>query len=106
MSDPSPSSLFRAQFESALRDYQEQTGTFLASHPLTGQLQRCGSVESITAVLQDQARALIELRGGDGRIMRSLRSIVSVLYALGAGITLGESIGLVRRDVRLGVLRL
>jgi hypothetical protein len=95
MGEQSQSSHFRVLFESALRDYQKQTGIALASHPLAEKLQSCDSVESVTAVLQDQARAFSKFRGGDGRIMKSLGSIVSVLHTLSADITRGEAIGLV-----------
>jgi hypothetical protein len=96
MSDQSRPSRFRVQFESALREYQKQTGTSLASHPLAEQLQSCDSVESVTTVLQDKAQASSELRDRDGRIMKPLGPIVSVLYAASASITLDEAIGLVR----------
>jgi hypothetical protein len=105
MSDQSPPSRFRVQFESALREYQKQTKTSLASHPLAEQLRSCDSVESVTTVLQDQARASSELRDRDGRIMKSLGPIVSVLYAISASIALDEAIGLVCRDTRLGTPR-
>jgi hypothetical protein len=105
MSHHSPPSRFRVQFESALREYQKQTKTSLASHPLAEQLRSCDSVESVTMVLQDQARASSELRDRDGRIMKSLGPIVSVLYAISASIALDEAIGLVCRDTRLGTPR-
>jgi hypothetical protein len=97
MTDQSPPSRFRVQFESALREYQKQTGTTLISHPLAEQLRSCGSVESVTTALQDQVRASSELRDRDGRIMKSLGPILSVLYAICASITL---VDLVRRDTR------
>jgi hypothetical protein len=53
MGDQLQCSRFRALFESALQDYQKQTGTLLADHPLAHQLQICESVESVTAVLQE-----------------------------------------------------
>jgi len=103
MSDQSQSSRFRVLFESALLDYQNQTGTTLAA----GQLQDCDSVESVTAVLQEQARAFTEFRGGDGRIMKSLKSVVSVLYAFSASSALGETmVGLVRWKVSRNILHL
>ena len=97
MADQSQSSHFRVLFESALQDYQKQTGTTLASHPLAEKLQNCDSAESVTALLQEQARAFTEFRGGDGKIMKSLTTVVSVLYTLSASTALGGAIGLVRR---------
>ena len=93
MSDPSQSSRFRALFEAALQDYQIQTGTTLVNHPLAEKLQNCNSVESVTAVLQEQARAFNEFLGDNGRITKSLKGIVSVLYTLSSS---AASIGLVR----------
>ena len=106
MADQSQSSRFRLLFESALQNYQIQTGTTLVNHPLAEKLQYCDSVESVTAVLQDQARAFSEFRGGDGRIMKSLKAVVSVLDSLSTSIALGEAIGLVRRKASTDVLHL
>jgi hypothetical protein len=106
MGDQSQSSRFQALFEYALQDYQSQTGTILADHPLTLQFQNCDSIESVTAVLQAQARAFSEFRGGDAKIMESLNHIVSVLYSLSASTALGEAIGVVRRRVLICITRL
>lgn len=95
MGDQSQSSRFRLLFESALQEYQTLTGTTLASHPLAEKLQHCASIESVTAVLQDQARAFSEFRGGDGRVMKSLKTVVSVVYTLSVSTTIDEAIGLV-----------
>src|SRR5216683_3366874 len=102
MSNQSQSSRFRVLFDSALQDYQNQTGTTLVA----GQLQSCDSVESVTAVLQQKARAFAEFRGGDDRIMKSLKTVVSVVYTLCSSTALGEAIGLVRRNASTNVLRL
>jgi len=103
MSDQSQSSRVRVLFESALLDYQNQTGTILVA----GQLQNCDSVESVTAVLQEQARAFTEFRGGDDRIIKSLKSVVSVLYAFSASCALGETmVGLVRWKASTNILHL
>ena len=102
MYDKSSSSCFQTLFEAALRDYEKQTGTTLAKHPLTHQLQDCHSVESVMVVLEDQARALRGSGGSDSRVMKPLKSAVSVLHALSTT-TLGEAIGLVRRTSKMGV---
>jgi hypothetical protein len=88
MSDPSPSSHFRGLFEAALQDYEKQTGTPLANHPLAEQLQECDSVDAINTVLQEQTRRFTDFRG-DGKIMKSLKSTVSILYALSTNTALG-----------------
>ena len=100
-SSSSSSSCFQTLFDAALRDYEKQTGTTLAKHPLTHQLQDCHSVESVMAVLEDQARALRGSGGSDSGVMKPLKSAVSVLHALST--TLGEAIGLVRRKSKTGV---
>jgi hypothetical protein len=97
MEDQAQSCRFRAIFDSALQDYQSQTGTTLSSHPLAEKLQHCDSVESFTAVLREQARAFSDFRGGEGRIMKSLKTVVSVLHTLSENFPLGEAIGLVRQ---------
>jgi hypothetical protein len=103
MADSSQSSRFRTLFESALQDYQNQTGTILTDHPLAVQLQNCDSLESVTAVLQQQAQAFSEFRGTDARIMKSLKYLIAVLYTLSASTALGEAIGLVRPRALIGV---
>jgi len=98
MSLQSGSSRFGVLFESALQDYQKQTGMTLAEHPFAEQLQNYQSVESVTALLQGQAQTLGEFKGSD-RIMKSLKSIASVLFSLSASTALGGAIGLVRLKV-------
>ena len=99
MGDQPQSSHFRVLFESALHDYQRQTGMTLANHPLAERLQNCDSVASVTAVLREQARAFSEFGRGDGRlrIMKPLKRVVSVLYLLSASTALSEDIRLVRQ---------
>jgi hypothetical protein len=106
MADHSQSFHFQVLFESALQDYQNQTGTTLPNHPLAEKLQYCDSVESVTAVLREQARAFTEFRGDDGKIMKSLKGVVSVLYTLSASTALGEAIGLVCSNALMEILLL
>ena len=82
MGDQLQSSRFRALFDSALQDYQSQTCTTLSSHPLAEKLQDCDLVESVTALLREQARVFSDFRGGEGRIMKSLKTVVS--YSIGS----------------------
>ena len=91
--DQSGSSHLRALFELALRDYESTTNISLAKHPLAEKLEKCNSVESITVILQDQAKGI---RGND-RIMRSVGSMVSVLDQLSTIATLSGAISLVRQ---------
>jgi hypothetical protein len=96
MSNPESSGSFRFLFETALQRYEEKTGTKLIEHPLAKQLEKCDSVDSITIVLQEQARCFGKFKGDDGKIMKSLKYSVNVLYALSTNTALGEGIGLVR----------
>ena len=94
MSDQLGSSWSEVLFESALQDYEKQTGISLSKHPLAEQLQNCQSVESITTLLLEQARAFHDFRGGD-KIMKSLKSVVSTLSRVSAVAAVGHDIGMV-----------
>jgi hypothetical protein len=92
----SGSSQFRALFESALQDYQTQTGITLSEHPLAIQLEDCHSAGFIVAFLRDQARSLGDFKGRD-KIIKSIEGTVSVLCRLSATAALGDAMGLVRQ---------
>jgi fungal STAND N-terminal Goodbye domain len=96
MSDQSGSSRLQGLFEAALHDYEKQTGTALAEHPLVSQLQDCDSVESFTAVLRDQTQAFNEFRGRE-KFMNPFKNVLSVLYKLSTTANLGQDFSLVRR---------
>jgi hypothetical protein len=81
MSDLS-GSMLQLHFDTALRDYEKQTGMKLIEHPLARQLENCNSVDSITAVLQEQARAFSEFRRDDDKLMKPLKRVVHVLHAI------------------------
>ncbi|KAI0284527.1 hypothetical protein BC826DRAFT_1109662 [Russula brevipes] len=95
MSHPDPSSSFQLLLGKALQDYEKQTGTRLADHPLAQQIETCDSVDSITLILEEQAQAFRDFRGEDGKIMKSLKSVVHVLHTLSTSTALSEGIGLV-----------
>ena len=101
MSDQPGSYPFQVLFESALKDYENKTGIPLANHPLAEQLQNCQSVESVTAVLHEQARAFSKFRGSD-KIMKSLNSVVSVLSTISATAALGLDIAMVCSWIPIG----
>jgi len=67
----------------------------LAQHPLAIKLQNCGSVEAITGLLQDQACAFGDLQGSD-KIMKSIKTTVSILSKLSSAASLADAFGLVR----------
>ena len=103
MSQPSSSS-FQGLFNAALQDYKNQTGTKLDDHPLAKELETCNSVESITTIIQNQAQKFRAFRGDDGKLMKSLKLSVDVLYPLSTSTVLGEGIGLVHPKSSIGVI--
>jgi hypothetical protein len=96
MSDPAESSTFQSLFETALERFEKQTGTSLAQHPLAIKLDACKTVESIDAVLREQAQTFRQFRGDDGKVIKCLKRVVHVLHTLSTSGVLGEGIGLVR----------
>jgi len=102
MSDQPGSAQFRAFFDTALQDYEEKTGITLAKQPLAEKLENCNSVESITAILQDQARIFSDSQGSD-RIIKLTESVVSILCRLSATATLDSAVGMVRQKAPIGV---
>ena len=94
MSDPSASTL-QSLFDAALHDYEKQTGMKLVEDPLARQLENCNSVDSIIAILQEQARAFTQFRRHDDKVMKPLKRVVQVTHAL--------STSLVRRVGLLGI---
>ena len=83
--EPSSSSSFQDLFNDALQNYQIQTGTELIKHPLAKQLELCDSVDSIIAILQDQAHIFREFGGDNGKVMKSVKYSVNTLYTLSIG---------------------
>jgi hypothetical protein len=88
------SSTFRILFDAALQDYKDKTGNSLTDHPIAKQLETCESVDSITAILQEQARGFREFRE-NGKLMKALNSSVDILCAPAIGSALNEAIGYV-----------
>ena len=91
MSDMSQHS-FQNLFEAAVLDYEKQTGTRLAEHPLAMQLQNCDSIESTTAMLQQQAQIFGGFRDNT---LKALKSSIDVLYKLSNTPIIGKVIDLV-----------
>ncbi|KAH8976899.1 hypothetical protein EDB86DRAFT_3110481 [Lactarius hatsudake] len=85
-------SQFKLILDATLSKYQKKTGKNILSHPLSVELQRCSSIDAILAILQRQAEAFEQFRGGDRRLMKGIGLSAHVLYALSA--TLGEGVGL------------
>jgi hypothetical protein len=93
----SSSESFQSLFNAALQDYSEKTGIKLDGHPLFKRLEKCDSVDSVSSVIQEQAHGLREFPGlgEDGKIMKSLKCAIQVLYTLSTKSALGEVIGIV-----------
>ena len=77
----SGASRLRELFENALEDYRQQTGIELAEHPLAWCLQDCNSVESVTAVICEQAQDFKEFREKDS-VLRPLKNVLTVVQRL------------------------
>jgi hypothetical protein len=90
-------STFQTLFNAALQGYKDKTGDALIDHPIARQLEACEYVNSITTVLQEQARRFREFRESDGRLMKALNSSVDVLGSSSISSALDEAIGLVVR---------
>ena len=87
----------------ALQDYQNQTGNSLIDHPFSGKLEKCNSVDSIIAVLQEKAQIFDEFEKDNKKIIKSIKSVVVILYTLSNTTVLGGDIGLVRSISLIGV---
>jgi len=90
------SARLQALFEPALQVYEKRTGVCLAQHPLAIKLQACDSVEAITGLFQDQAQAFRDMQGRD-KIMKSLKTTVSISSKLSFAAPLADAVGLVRQ---------
>ena len=96
MSESSEPSTFLALFNAALQDYKDKTGNSLVDHPFARQLEECDSVESVSTILEEQARVFREFRD-HGKLISSLKRLADVLCSPFINNVLGESIGLVVR---------
>ena len=95
MSDLSGSSHLRVLFEAALEDYKQQTGIELAEHPLAERLQSYNSVESVTAILREQAQDFKEFREKD-KVLKPLKKVLTVLHKLSSAANFAQDVGSVR----------
>jgi hypothetical protein len=59
----------------------------LAEHPLAERLQDCNSVESVTAVLREQAQDFKEFRDKD-KVLKPLKKVLTVLHSLSSAANL------------------
>ena len=98
MSQSSSPSTFQALFNTALQNYKDKTGNSLVDHPFAKQLQECNSVESVSTILEEQARVFREFRD-HGKLINSLRRLADILCCVTT--VLSEGIGLVVRPKRI-----
>jgi hypothetical protein len=103
MADQSGSTGFLPLYKSALQTYERNAGVTLAEHPLAIQIQSCDSVESMTSVLQTQVEALGEFQGSD-RVMKTIKSTVSILTRLASTASLAVDADPVRQQALMPCL--
>jgi len=104
MADYSGSARFQALFESALQAYEKKTGITLAQHPLARQLESCHSIEDTITLLQRQVGAVNDSQAND-RIMKAIKTTVSILTPLSDAASLADAVGLVREKVLMACFR-
>jgi hypothetical protein len=92
MTDQSGSSRLCVLFEGALEDYKRQTGIELAKHPLAERLQDCNTVESVTAILREQAQDFKEFQEKD-KILKPLKRVLNVLHRFSSAAGFAQDIG-------------
>jgi len=103
MAHQSESTRFQTLFEPALQAYEKKAGVSLAHHPLAIKLQSCDTVEAITGLFQDQARAFSHLQGSD-KIIKSLKTTVSILSKISSAASIADAFGLVRQKALMTCL--
>jgi len=81
-------------FEAALEDYKQQTGIELAEHPLAERLQDGNTVDSIVAILHEQAQDFKEFREKD-KVLKPLKRVLTVLNILPSAADFAQDAGLV-----------
>jgi hypothetical protein len=90
---------FTAIFEAASNKYKTLTGQDLRIHPLATELEsNSNSPDSILGVFRKQAQALDKFRKDDDKLMKSLTSIVNILFTFSTAVA---DIGLVRLSLFL-----
>jgi len=96
-----PPSRFHSQIESALQDYERETGFNLVNHPVAKRLQGCQRIFDAVDILREQAQGIRDHY--HGRLMKSLNYAVCVLHKLSISTVLREVAGLVRQRMQMGI---
>ena len=91
---------FQALLESALQEYEKTYGVVLADSEdsLAIRLQRCHSIDDMTALLHDKTKAFNDFQQHD-RILKSIKATVSILSPVSAVASVADDAGLVRQKV-------
>jgi hypothetical protein len=84
---------FQLIINTALADYDKQTGIDLTKHTFAEKIELSNSPEAILELLQEREKAFKEYREGDRTLVSCLSPAVKVLHAF-SGI-LGEAVSLV-----------
>ena len=98
MSDHSESSHLRVLFQTALDDYEKQTGIELAKHPLAERLEGCNSVEAVTDIIREQAQDFNKFQEQD-KVLKPLKKVLTVLHIISSVPSVADftqHVGLVR----------
>ncbi len=95
MNDQSGSSHLRVLFDAALEDYKKQTGIELAEHPLAERLQDGNTVDSVAAILREQAQDFKEFREKD-KVLKPLKKVLTILNILPSAADFAQDVGFVR----------
>lgn len=82
---------FRLILDAALDDYVKQTGVDLTKHPLSDELQRCGSPEEVLRLLQKREKAFKDYRD-ESRLINCLGPVVQVVHAFSSTLCQGTSL--------------
>ena len=82
---------FKLILDAALSDYKIKTGKELLDYPLATEVQRCDTVDSALAILQDQAKAFQQLKDGNQRLMKSVGPLAQVLFAFSRTLGVGDT---------------
>ena len=94
MNDQSGSSYLRVLFETALEDYKQQTGIELAEHPLAERLQDGNTIDTVAAILHEQAQ---DFKGREkDKVLKPLKKVLTVLNILPSAADFAQDAGLVR----------
>ena len=80
ISDKSGSLHLHVLFQTALDDYENQTGMELNKHPLAEHLQDCNSVEAITTILREQMQGLNKFQEKDKSLEATQEGFDCIAY--------------------------